>query len=66
MNARHAILDRDGTSAYLEASDHAKRDLYTRYGYTELGPPIQLPGGPPMYPMWRQPRSGVGPGGQHS
>lgn len=56
MNARHAILDRDGTPAYLEASDQAKRDIYRAHGYTDIGDPIQLPDGPSMYPMWRDPR----------
>jgi GNAT superfamily N-acetyltransferase len=56
MNARHAILDRDGTPAYLEASDRAKRDIYLAHGYTDTGDPIHLPDGPPMYPMWRHPR----------
>jgi GNAT superfamily N-acetyltransferase len=56
MNARHATLDRDGTPAYLEASDPAKRDIYLAHGYADLGDPIQLPDGPPMHPMWRLPR----------
>ena len=56
MNARHAVLDRDGTPAYLEASDPAKRDIYLALGYTDVGEPIQLPDGPSMYPMWRHPR----------
>jgi GNAT superfamily N-acetyltransferase len=64
MNARHAILDRDGTPAYLEASDPAKRDIYRAHGYADAGTPIQLPGGPAMYPMWRQPRSAAPSGGQ--
>jgi GNAT superfamily N-acetyltransferase len=57
MNARHARLDRDGTPAYLEASDPAKRDIYLAQGYADIGEPIQLPEGPAMYPMWRQPRA---------
>jgi GNAT superfamily N-acetyltransferase len=56
MNTRHAILDRDGTPAYLEASDPVKRDIYRAHGYTDTGSPIHLPDGPPMYPMWRNPR----------
>jgi GNAT superfamily N-acetyltransferase len=56
MNARHAILDRDGTPAYLEASDPAKRDIYLAHGYADIGVPIHLPDGPAMYPMWRRPR----------
>ena len=56
MNARHAILDRNGTPAYLEASDPAKRDIYRTHGYADFGDPIQLPDGPSMYPMWRAAR----------
>jgi GNAT superfamily N-acetyltransferase len=57
MNARHACLDRDGTPAYLEASDRAKRDIYLAHGYADIGDPINLPEGPSMYPMWRPPRA---------
>ena len=56
MNARHAILDRNGTPAYLEASDPAKRDIYLKHGYADSGDPIQLPDGPSLYPMWRAAR----------
>jgi GNAT superfamily N-acetyltransferase len=55
MTARHAILDRGGTPAYLEASDLAKAAIYRTHGYADLATPIQLPGGPAMHPMWRQP-----------
>lgn len=55
LNARHSTLDRDRTPAYLEASDPAKRDIYLAHGYADLGEPIQLPDGPPMFPMWRPP-----------
>lgn len=55
LNARHAHLDRDGTSVYLEASDAVKREIYRKQGYADLGEPIQLPDGPPVYPMWRPP-----------
>ena len=53
LDARHAILDRDGIPAYLEASDLGKRDIYLQHGYADHGPPIRLPDGPLMYPMWR-------------
>jgi GNAT superfamily N-acetyltransferase len=56
LDAHHAVLDRDGTPAYLEASDLAKRDIYLKHGYADHGPPLSLPEGPEMYPMWRQPR----------
>jgi GNAT superfamily N-acetyltransferase len=58
LNARHAIFDRDGTPAYLEASDPGKREIYRAHGYADLGDPIRLPDGPAMYPMWRHPRGG--------
>jgi GNAT superfamily N-acetyltransferase len=58
LNARHYDLDRDGVPAYLEASSPRARDLYQRHGYT-LRPdaPFCLPGGPPLWPMWREPGS---------
>ena len=53
----HRALDRDRIPAYLEASDPAKRDIYRRFGYTDHGPPITLPGGGlALYPMWRDPK----------
>jgi GNAT superfamily N-acetyltransferase len=58
LRDRHQVLDREGMPAYLEASDWGTRALYLRHGYDDLGPPIQLPGGPMMYPMWREPRPG--------
>jgi len=64
--ARHGTHDRNGTPAYLEASDPAKAAIYRTHGYTDLPAPIQLPGGPAMYPMWRQPGGGTRPGGQRS
>jgi GNAT superfamily N-acetyltransferase len=57
LRFHHQILDRDaGAPAYLEASDLRTRRIYLRHGYTDHGPPIRLPGGPLMYPMWRQGR----------
>lgn len=58
LNARHAALDRDRRPAYLEASDPARREIYRTRGYTDLGEPIRLPDGPPLYPMWRPARRG--------
>jgi GNAT superfamily N-acetyltransferase len=48
--------DREGRPAYLEASSTRSRGLYERLGFTFLGTPVELPGGPHMYPMWREPR----------
>lgn len=53
VRAHHATLDQTGTPAYLEASSAANHALYLRHGYVEHGPPIGLPGGPSMWPMWR-------------
>jgi GNAT superfamily N-acetyltransferase len=52
LNRHHARLDAAGLPAYLEANDPRNRDLYLRHGY--LGrTAIQLPDGPPIWPMWR-------------
>ncbi|QES43765.1 MULTISPECIES: GNAT family N-acetyltransferase [Streptomyces] len=48
--------DRDGLHAYLEASNARSRDLYARLGFTFMGTTLDLPDGPPMWPMWRAPR----------
>jgi len=48
--------DREGLSAYLEASSARSRGLYERLGFTFLGAPVELPDGPHMYPMWREPQ----------
>lgn len=59
LAAHHARLDAEDPprAAYLEASDASTRQLYLRHGYI-LRPnaPIQLPDGPQMWPMWREPR----------
>ncbi|QQC91328.1 GNAT family N-acetyltransferase [Streptomyces alfalfae] len=48
--------DREGEHAYLEASNARSRDLYERLGFGFTGTPLDLPGGPRMWPMWREPR----------
>jgi GNAT superfamily N-acetyltransferase len=56
LRAYHQILDRDAVPAYLEASDHRTRRFYLSHGYADHpGQPIQLPEGPKMHPMLRQP-----------
>jgi len=58
LRAYHQILDHDARApAYLDAADLRTRRIYLRHGYTDHGPPIHLPDGPLMYPMWREPRS---------
>jgi GNAT superfamily N-acetyltransferase len=55
LEHHHGGLDaREGT-AYLEASNARSRELYLRHGYRDLGDPLILPEGPPMFPMWRPP-----------
>ncbi|MGF1662552.1 MAG: GNAT family N-acetyltransferase [Kineosporiaceae bacterium] len=59
---RHAVLDALGAPAYLEADDPRNRDLYLRHGYTAADPVVP-PDGPPIWPMWRDPRPGSQPRG---
>ncbi|MFD5819467.1 GNAT family N-acetyltransferase [Streptomyces sp. NPDC127038] len=48
--------DREGLAAYLEASNARSRALYERLGFELTGSPLDLPDGPRMWPMWREPR----------
>jgi GNAT superfamily N-acetyltransferase len=59
----HALLgpvldrcDREGTPAYLEASNERSKALYERLGFVTTGGPVRLPDGPSLWPMWREPR----------
>jgi GNAT superfamily N-acetyltransferase len=54
LNRHHARLDAAGIPAYLESNDPRNRDLYLRHGYT-VQSEIRLPGGPPIWLMWREP-----------
>jgi GNAT superfamily N-acetyltransferase len=49
--------DEHGSPAYLEATSERNRALYTRHGFVEREP-YALPDGPPLFPMWREPRGG--------
>ncbi|MFK4068638.1 GNAT family N-acetyltransferase [Streptomyces sp. NPDC029674] len=49
--------DREGLHAYLEASNERSRDLYARLGFAFMGTTLDLPDGPRMWPMWREPRT---------
>ncbi|MFF4353331.1 GNAT family N-acetyltransferase [Streptomyces sp. NPDC001530] len=56
-----SVLDRcddEGLPAYLEASNARSRKLYERLGFDLVGRPLDLPDGPQMWPMWREPRPG--------
>lgn len=48
--------DSEGVPAYLEASSDRSRALYERLGFVFTGTTVDLPGGPHMWPMWREPR----------
>lgn len=48
-------LDEAGLPAYLEATTLRSAALYARHGFRRLDHTIDLPDGPSMYPMWRDP-----------
>jgi GNAT superfamily N-acetyltransferase len=48
--------DREGLPAYLEASSPRSVPLYERLGFAVLDRTLDLPDGPRMWPMWREPR----------
>jgi GNAT superfamily N-acetyltransferase len=50
-----ARADREGMPAYHEATSPRNRALYERHGYVTQGE-FTLPDGPPLWPMWRDPR----------
>jgi ribosomal protein S18 acetylase RimI-like enzyme len=54
MQHAHAILDRDGTLAYLESSNPRNVPFYQRHGYKSLGT-IRVGTCPPISPMLREP-----------
>ncbi|NJP35817.1 GNAT family N-acetyltransferase [Micromonospora thermarum] len=56
LERHHRWLDRNGIPAFLEASEPRNRDLYLRHGY-QANKPFHLPqDGPPLWPMWRDPK----------
>ncbi|POX51400.1 N-acetyltransferase [Streptomyces sp. Ru72] len=53
------VLDRcdsESLPAYLEASSARSVRLYERLGFASTGRTVDLPDGPRMWPMWREPR----------
>lgn len=59
INTALERCDRDGRYAYLEASSLRSSRLYERLGFVFAGHTIDLPDGPQMLPMWREPRPGT-------
>jgi ribosomal protein S18 acetylase RimI-like enzyme len=53
LEDHHRRLAETGVAAYLEAANARSRELYLRHGYRDIGDPMILPDGPPMFPMWR-------------
>lgn len=51
--------DSDGAGAYLECSKEGNVDFYARQGFA-LTERIELPEGPPLWLMWREPRRRAG------
>ena len=46
--------DRAGHPAYLEATSPRNKALYERHGF-RTATPFAVAGGPPLWPMWRDP-----------
>lgn len=49
-------LDAEGIPCSLECSSATSARLYRRLGFVDHGEPFSVPGAPPMYPLWRDPR----------
>ena len=47
--------DRQGVRAYLDTTTTRNKRLYERHGFQAEDPFAS--GGPPLWPMWRQPAS---------
>jgi GNAT superfamily N-acetyltransferase len=48
--------DREAAGCYLESSKESNIPFYERHGFT-VREEIQLPKGPPIWPMWRDPQA---------
>ena len=55
LRHRLAVLDATGQSGYLEASSPRNQVLYERLGFKPTAVSLDLPTGPSLQPMWRDP-----------
>lgn len=55
MRSRLQRCDAEGAPAYLESSNPDNVPYYMRFGFEVTGE-FSVADGPPMWPMWRQPR----------
>ncbi|MFD4440426.1 GNAT family N-acetyltransferase [Nocardia sp. NPDC058519] len=55
LHSRLERVDAEGALAYLESSNPVNVPYYERFGFTVTGE-LQLPGGPPIWPMLRAAR----------
>ncbi len=55
LRHRLAQLDAAGVPAYLEASHPRNQALYARLGFQPMPNTVDLPDGPRLQPMWRDP-----------
>jgi ribosomal protein S18 acetylase RimI-like enzyme len=55
MRHQLAIADAQGASCYLESSKDTNVPIYQSFGFRLTGE-IVLPGGPTVWPMWRDPK----------
>lgn len=49
--------DKQGLPAYLESSKEQNLAFYARHGFVESEPLVVFDDAPPVWPMWREPRS---------
>jgi ribosomal protein S18 acetylase RimI-like enzyme len=51
-----STCDEEGIGAYLESSKEANIPYYRRFGFEVVGE-VAFPGGPSLWPMWRDPQA---------